>query len=248
MTGLAERVRDGALPGNAMPLKVMGPALAPGAEPVVPLLLTWSTLLTITRPVPSRVTVRHCSDVAAAGPLSTCLFVWFTAFDFLANAALGTNGGGPTAPAGLTVSGGSVAGASRGSPEDAAAEPKTTFCTEMPAACDPSGWIDRELWTTCTLPSTDTLDHCMPMSPKPPSANWLCETSPLLVAELVWDRVVPGLVGTGSFGVTGVPCVTTAGSDDSTPPLEVCEGANAGGDAVKETSATVISPWLVFSG
>ena len=88
----------------------------------------------------------------------------------------------------------------------------------------------------------------MPMSPKPPSANWLCETSPLLVAELVWDRVVPGLVGTGRDGDTAVPWVMTAGSDDSTPSLEVCEGVNAGGDAEKETSATVIRPWLVFSG
>ena len=59
---------------------------------------------------------------------------------------------------------------------------------------------------------------------------------------------MPGFVGVGSFGDTGVPCVTTAGSADSTPPPEACEGANVGGDEVKETLATVISPWLAFSG
>ena len=59
-----------------------------------------------------------------------------------------------------------------------------TFCTEMPARAEPSGWMDSELCTTCTLPLTVTFDHCMPMSPKPPSANWLFATSPLLVAEL----------------------------------------------------------------
>ena len=118
----------------------------------------------------------------------------------------------------------------------------------MPAAFDPSGWIDRDLWTTCTLPSTNTFDHCMPMSPKPPSVNWLCETSPLLVAELVWARVVPGLVGTGSGGKTAVPGVVTVGSAGNAPPPEVCEGVTAGGDAEKETSVTVIRPWLLFSG
>ena len=39
----------------------------------------------------------------------------------------------------------------------------------------------------------------------------------------------------GSFGDTGVPCVTTAGSADSTPPPDAREGVNAGGDVVKET-------------
>jgi hypothetical protein len=53
---------------------------------------------------------------------------------------------------------------------------------------------------------------------------------------------MPGFVGVGSFGDTGVPAFTTAGSADSVPPPEDCEGVNADGDEAKETSATVISP------
>ena len=154
----------------------------------------------------------------------------------------------PAEPDGPTVRLVSVAGLSLGSPAGLAEEPNVTFWTETPARVDPSGWIANALWTTCTSPLTLTLDHCRPTSPKPPSANWLLDTSPLLVAELERYRVIPGFVGVGSFGDTGVPCVTTAGSADSTPPPDAREGVNAGGDVVKETSATVISPWLAFSG
>ena len=56
----------GTEPGKLMLPSVMLPATPPACVPAMPWLLTWSTLFTITKPLPFCVMVVHWSDVAAA--------------------------------------------------------------------------------------------------------------------------------------------------------------------------------------
>ena len=68
-----------------------------------------------------------------------------------------------------------------------------------------SGCTERALVDVATRPATVTPLHWKPMSPKPPSENWLPSTSPVLVAVLV--------VGPGG----GRPCESGTGVSGDSP-------------------------------
>ena len=78
------------------------------------------------------------------------------------------------------------------------------------------------------------------MSPKPPSANWLSDTGPLFVAELVEPPTPAGLAGAGTGGARGVPGVVIRGVDGKGPPGPTTAGATGGGEVAKDTAATEI--------
>ena len=79
------------------------------------------------------------------------------------------------------------------------------------------GWISSRSAPTSTEPPTFTVRSCRPMSPKPPSANWLSRMVPVLTGM----DCTAGENGTamGATGTLGEPRVVRDMIDRS-PPTE----------------------------